>query len=185
MARALYRFAEGALMPGARAGLAARLYLGALRQVAAEPADVFVVNVLHAVNAKSAYLAARHISVATSTRPAERGTPAATAAARSTAASSSTIGRARPTVAATAKAGAARTLRGSLETLATLRGLALKALSLRSLPLRRTLKALSLLRGGSTLAGLRRRRVSTVVYIICLIGHFSVLLVKLICIQPV
>src|SRR5205823_2041825 len=57
-AGAFQRHGESALVPGAGPGFATRLDLAALRDVAAEPSQVLVVDLLHAVHAELADLAA-------------------------------------------------------------------------------------------------------------------------------
>jgi hypothetical protein len=56
--------AEGALVAGAGAGLAARLYLGSLGEVAAQARDILVVNRVYFVHAEGAHLAAGYVAVA-------------------------------------------------------------------------------------------------------------------------
>ena len=64
VACALQGDAQGALVAGAGAGLAARLYLGALGEVAAQARDILVVNRVYFVHAEGAHLAAWDVAVA-------------------------------------------------------------------------------------------------------------------------
>ncbi len=96
MAGALNCGAEATLVSSAGAGLAARLDLAALGQVAAKAGDVFVVDLHHAVHAEGAHLAARHIAVATAARPS-CGTTWARATAETATATSTTTAGPRPT----------------------------------------------------------------------------------------
>jgi hypothetical protein len=54
--------AQGALMSGAGTGLAPRLYLGAFRQISAEPRYVFIVNIPNVVYAEGTHFTAGHIA---------------------------------------------------------------------------------------------------------------------------
>lgn len=67
MPSALEREREDALVAGASAGSAAWLDLAAIGDVAAQPADVFVVDVGHFVDAERAYFAARGIATTATT----------------------------------------------------------------------------------------------------------------------
>jgi hypothetical protein len=76
-------YAKRALVASTGACLAARLNLGALREVLAKARDVLVVDILHLIHAESAYLAPGDVAVTTTaaaagTAPAAGTTPAAT-----------------------------------------------------------------------------------------------------------
>lgn len=94
MSGALDGDAEAALVSGAGACLAARFDLAALGEVAAQARHVLVVDILHAVYAEGANLAARDVAVATAT-----GTP--TRAATGTRATRAAEAATRPSAAAT------------------------------------------------------------------------------------
>lgn len=94
MAGALDCGAEATLVSSASAGLAARLDLAALGQVAAKASDVFVVDLDHAVHAEGAHLAPGHVAVATPTRPSGCTTGARSAAEATAASATSTWARA-------------------------------------------------------------------------------------------
>jgi hypothetical protein len=64
VAGALEGDAQGALVAGACAGLAARLYLGALGEVASQARDILVVNRVYFVHAEGAHFAAWDVAVA-------------------------------------------------------------------------------------------------------------------------
>ena len=59
MARILQRHSQATLMLGAGASLAARLNLGALRDVATQASNIFIINLTHVIDAEGADLAAR------------------------------------------------------------------------------------------------------------------------------
>ena len=61
VARAFERDGQAALVLGAGAGFAARLNLGAVRQVAAQALGILIVDVAHVVHTELADLAARAI----------------------------------------------------------------------------------------------------------------------------
>jgi hypothetical protein len=81
MAGVLQRDAQAALMLGAGAGLAARLDLGAVREVAAQATHVFVVDLADVFDTERADLAARaEVASASAGAPVAREATAATTA---------------------------------------------------------------------------------------------------------
>jgi hypothetical protein len=66
----LQSYRQTPLMTSARAGLPARLDLAAVRQIATQPVDILVVNVLHLFSTEEAYFAARGVSRPSPFRPA-------------------------------------------------------------------------------------------------------------------
>lgn len=68
VARILQRYRQSALMLGARARLAAWLDLGTLRNVAAQAANILIVDLAHVVDTERADLAARAEITATAAK---------------------------------------------------------------------------------------------------------------------
>jgi hypothetical protein len=106
VAGALQGDAQGALVAGAGAGLAARLYLGALGEVASQARDVLVVNRVYFVHAEGAHLTAWDVAITGTTRAAagsaSRPATRAATAARARAAITSAGARATTAISATA-----------------------------------------------------------------------------------
>jgi hypothetical protein len=110
-------YAKRALVASTGACLAARLNLGALREVLAKARDVLVVDILHLIYAESAYLAPGDVAVTTTaaaagTAPAAGTTPAATRPE----ATAATAGAISTTPAATGTVTAATTAAGTIAT---------------------------------------------------------------------
>jgi hypothetical protein len=90
---ALKSYADSALVARAGAGLAARLYLGAVREELAKASHVLVVYMLHLVYAEGADLAARDVALAPAGRATSAWSAWATTAATQPEASASTATR--------------------------------------------------------------------------------------------
>jgi hypothetical protein len=78
---ALESYADGALVARAGAGLAARLYLGAVREELAKASYVLVVYMLHLVYAEGTDLAARDVALTSAGRATSAWSAGATTAA--------------------------------------------------------------------------------------------------------
>jgi len=184
MASALEGNTEGALVTCAGAGLAARLDLGALREIPAKASDVLIVDICDVIDAEGADLAARNIAVASARASAAtaRATPAAagpvsTATTAWAIAASSTATAGPVSTAASAWAIATAASAAFAWLVATLLGA-----SVGSTAGRPTWAGLI---GGTTITGVcrcgrgrrnfgRRPRCPVVIYVI-VISHFSIL----------